>query len=156
MSIFKDIKELAGGKPQSKDWYRSQLFYGLPDLQTDIKAGLVLFYNYNATTEGLPFFDRYPMTLISGINPATGHFYGGNLHYLRPEVRQGVAKTWGNGGTTYPLRCHHKYLMSNATTIKVVEPIELRDMIPLPLEKFVVNVAGQRLDIPSSFIWSRV
>ena len=31
MSIFKDVKDLAEGKTQSKDWYRSQLYYGLED-----------------------------------------------------------------------------------------------------------------------------
>jgi hypothetical protein len=33
----------------------------------------------------LPFYDRFPLTIISG--PAEGGFYGMNLHYLPPVLR---------------------------------------------------------------------
>ena len=83
-------------------------------------------------------------------------FEGGNLHYLRPEMRQSVAKTWGNGGLQYPMQCHHKYFMSNATNIKVVPREEFVDMVPLPVEKFYTSVGSRWIDIPSSFIWSKL
>jgi len=38
MSIFKDVKDLAEGKTQSKDWYRSQLYYGLEDYTGGVYA----------------------------------------------------------------------------------------------------------------------
>ena len=52
MSIFTDIKDLAGGKKKSKDWYRSQAFYGLQD-STGFKVGDVIYYAYAAATEKL-------------------------------------------------------------------------------------------------------
>lgn len=155
MSIFTDIKDLAGGQKKSKDWYRSQAFYGLQDSK-GFKIGDVIYFAYSAQTERLPFYDRYPMVLITDIDLPNKQFSGGNLHYLRPNVRRSVAKSWGGGSVSYPMRCHHKYFMSNASNIKTVPAVDLLDMTPLPLEQFVTDVAGRLLDTPSSFIWSRV
>lgn len=155
MSIFQDIKDLAGGKKQSKDWYRAQLMYGLEDFTGEFKVGDVIFYSYSAATEKIPYYDRYPMTLVTDIDTKNLQFSGGNLHYLRPENRKAVAKMWGNGSVAYPMVCHHKYFMSNANNIKIVRSVDLQEMIPLPVEQFVVNVAGRIIETPSSFIWSR-
>lgn len=155
MSIFKDIKDLADGKKQSKDWYRSQLMYGLEDFSGNFKVGDVIFYSYSAATKDLPYYDRYPMTLVTDIDMQNLQFSGGNLHYLRPSARQSVARMWGNGSIAYPMVCHHKYFMSNANNIKIVKPVDLQEMIPLPVEQFIVNVAGRLIETPSSFIWSR-
>lgn len=155
MSIFKDIKDLADGAKQSKDWYRSQFFYGAEDYTGSFMPGDVIFFSYTAATEKIPFYDRYPMVLITDLDMPNGQFSGGNLHYLQPAARQGVAKSWGNGSMSYPMRCHHKYFMSNASNIKLVKSTDLADMIPLPLEQFVLRTVGRQLDVPSSFIWSR-
>lgn len=155
MSIFTDIKDLAGGKKKSKDWYRSQAFYGLQD-STGFAVGDVIYYAYAAATEKLPFYDRFPMVLITDIDMQNLQFSGGNLHYLRPDARRSVAKSWGGGSVSYPSRCHHKYFMSNASNIKTVRREDLIDMTPLPLEQFTMRRAGVRIDVPSSFIWSRL
>lgn len=155
MSIFKDIKDLSEGKKQSKDWYRSQFFFGTPDYTGSFMPGDVIFFSYTAATEKLPYYDRYPMVLITDLDMKNLQFSGGNLHYLQPSARQSVARSWGNGSISYPMRCHHKYFMSNASNIKLVKPVDLSEMIPLPLEQFVLRVAGRQLDVPSSFIWSR-
>lgn len=155
MSIFNDVKELAGGSKKSKDWYRSQVFYGLEDSK-GFKVGDVIFFSYSAATKDLPFYDKYPMVLITDIDMANQQFSGGNIHYLRPNTRVSVAKSWGGGSISYPRRCHHKYFMSNASNIKTVSTADLRDMkYPLPLEQFTMNVVGRYLDVPSSIIWSR-
>jgi hypothetical protein len=155
MSIFNDVKELAGGSKQSKDWYRSQVFYGLEDSK-GFKVGDVIFFAYSAATKDLPFYDKYPMVLITDIDMANQQFSGGNIHYLRPSTRISVAKSWGGGSVSYPRRCHHKYFMSNASNIKTVSSADLKDMkYPLPLEQFTMNVVGRYLDVPSSIIWSR-
>ena len=41
MSIFNDVKDLAGGQPKSRDWYRSQLLYGLQDYDGGFRTCLL-------------------------------------------------------------------------------------------------------------------
>lgn len=156
MSIFTDIKELAEGRSQSKEWYRSQLTYGLESYSGGFEPGDIIFFSYAAATEKLPFYDRFPMVRITDRSMNTGHFEGGNLHYLRPSARRAVANAWAVGGAGYPRRCHHKYFMSNVNNAYKVNPIDLQNMTPLPVEQFVFNAMGRRIDVPSSFIWSRV
>lgn len=154
MSVFEDIKEATKGKAKSKDWYRGELFGKLDP--GEVKVGDCIYYSYSAATESLPFFDTFPMTLVVDIDPINGHFSGGNLHYLRPAARQSIAKTWGAGSISYPMRCHHKYFIGRASNIRLVPPVDLRDFVPLPSEQFVRELGGVRIEIPSSFIWSRL
>lgn len=155
MSIFNDVKDLAAGSKKSKDWYRSQFMYGLEDSK-GFNVGDVIFFSYTAQTEGLQYYDRYPMVLITDIDLPMKQFSGGNLHYLRPSTRSSIGRSWGGGSLSYPMRCHHKYFMSNAGNIKSVPSVDLREMkVPLPLEQFTMNVVGRWIDVPSSIIWSR-
>ena len=39
MSVFADIKELAGGMPMNKTWYREQLQYGLEEYTGAFEVG---------------------------------------------------------------------------------------------------------------------
>ena len=158
MSIFKDVKDLAEGKTQSKDWYRSQLYYGLEDYTGGVTPGDIITFNYNAANPrgNLPWYDRFPLVQISDLDTPTGQFSGGNVHYLAPSVRKGICESWADGGQAYPARCHHKYFISNCSNVKVVPRIELRDMTPLPIEQFVFNVLGRWVDVPSNHIWSRL
>ena len=155
MSIFNDVKDLAAGSKKSKDWYRSQFMYGLEDSK-GFNVGDVIFFSYTAQTEGLQYYDRYPMVLITDIDLPMKQFSGGNLHYLRPSTRSSIGRSWGGGSLSYPMRCHHKYFMSNAGNIKSVPSVDLREMkVPLPLEQFTMDVVGRWIDVPSSIIWSR-
>ena len=156
MSIFTDVKDLAEGKSQSKEWYRSQLQYGLEPYEGTFEVGDVIFFAYSAATEKLSFYDRFPMVKISDKDDPNMQFSGGNLHYLRPSARKTIAAQWSMGSPAYPARCHHKYFMSNATNIYTVKPIDLQDMTPLPIEQFLFNAAGRWIEVPSSHIWSRV
>ena len=156
MSIFTDVKDLAEGKSQSKEWYRSQLQYGLEPYEGNFNVGDIIFFAYSAATEKLQFYDRFPMVQISDLDTPNMQFSGGNLHYLRPTARKTIAAQWSVGSPAYPARCHHKYFMSNASNIKTVRRADLLDMTPLPLEQFTMRRAGMRIDVPSSFIWSRL
>lgn len=156
MSIFTDVKDLAGGKRKSKEWYRNQMLYGLDPYQGEFSPGDIVFFSYTAATKNLLFWDRFPMVLITASSINTGHFQGGNLHYLRPSMRQSVARGWGGGAFSYPQRCHHKYFMSNANNMHVIKQKDLIDMIPLPVEQFVLRSVGRVIDVPSNFIWSRL
>ena len=60
MSIFTDIKDLAGGAVQSKSWYREQLQYGLESYTGFFTVGDIIFFNYSAQTPNLPFLGYIP------------------------------------------------------------------------------------------------
>lgn len=53
-----------------------------------ISPGMVITYSYNATTKGLPYWDMYPLVMVTQVT-ATGWF-GLNLHYLHPQIRARV------------------------------------------------------------------
>ena len=46
MSVFADIKELAGGMPMNKTWYREQLQYGLEEYTGAFEVADIIFFNY--------------------------------------------------------------------------------------------------------------
>jgi len=156
MSVFTDVKDLASGKKQSKDWYREQLMYGLEDYSGGFEVGDIILFNYSAATEKLPFYDKYPMVLITDKDTVNAQFSGGNIHYLRPSVRKSICQSWSSGSNAFPQRCYHKYFMSNARQIKTVRRVDLNNMTPLPIEQFTMSRVGRMIDVPSSFIWSRL
>tara|TARA_A100001201_G_scaffold134403_1_gene122023 strand:+ start:60 stop:530 length:471 start_codon:yes stop_codon:yes gene_type:complete len=156
MSIFTDIKELANGKPQSKEWYREQVYYALDPYTGSFDPGDIIFFSYAAATPKLQFWDTFPMVVITDVDTKNLQFSGGNMHYVPPSTRKAIGNSWAAGGNGYPERCHHKYFMSNASGIYKVERDYLDNMTPLPIEQFVLRAAGRVMKVPSSAIWSRV
>ena len=158
MSIFTDVKDLAGGVKQSKQWYREQLQYGLEAYEGAFIVGDIVFFNYSAQTPDLKFWDTFPMVLVTDVDYQKKQFSGGNMHYLRPNVRKSVASAWASGSISYPMRCYHKYFMSSVTRAYNVPQDEMRDMTPLPVEQFVIRPSGlgRTMEVPSSIIWSRL
>ena len=158
MSIFTDVKDLAGGIKQSKQWYREQLQYGLESYEGGFTVGDIIFFNYSAQTPDLPFWDTFPMVLITDVDYQKMQFSGGNMHYLRPSSRRSMANSWASGGISYPMRCHHKYFMSSCTSVYIVPQDELSEMTPLPVEQFVMRPPGlgKTMEVPSRIIWSRL
>ena len=158
MSIFTDVKDLAGGVTQSKHWYREQLQYGLESYEGGFTVGDIIFFNYSAQTPDLPFWDTFPMVLITDVDYQKMQFSGGNMHYLRPSSRRSMGNSWASGGISYPMRCHHKYFMSSVTRAYNVPQEEFREMTPLPVEQFVIRPKGlgRTMEVPSSIIWSRL
>jgi hypothetical protein len=156
MSIFTDVKDLSGGKKQSKEWYREQLFYGLQDYTGSFDVGDIILFSYAAATEKLPFYDRFPMVLITDKDTQNMQFSGGNAHYLRPDARKAICNNWSRGSIAFPERCYHKYFMSNVSGVKTIKREDLNNMTPLPIEQFTMSRVGRMIDVPSSFIWSRL
>ena len=64
MSIFTDVKDLAGGIKQSKQWYREQLQYGLESYEGGFTVGDIVFFNYSAQTPDLAFWDTLSLIHI--------------------------------------------------------------------------------------------
>tara|TARA_B100000287_G_scaffold119114_1_gene111087 strand:+ start:16976 stop:17452 length:477 start_codon:yes stop_codon:yes gene_type:complete len=158
MSVYKDVLDFAGGKRHPKDWYRVQVMQLLQPVELfDLRKGDVIFYPYQAeTAEKLPWWDKFPLMMITYINFSNNQLSGGNLHYLRPEVAVSIGANWKAGARSFPMRCYHKYFLSNAGTAYKVPKDELDSIGKLPLEQFTTTTGGYNVDIPSSFVWSRM
>ena len=76
MSIFSDIKDATKGSYKTKEWYRAQMVSKLQPFSGILKVGDIIFYQYAAQTELLPFFDTYPMTLVSDVDFNKRQFSG--------------------------------------------------------------------------------
>jgi hypothetical protein len=46
---------------------------------------MVMYFYDPKTKDTLPFYDRFPLTIM--VQPAPGGFHGLNLHYLSPSIR---------------------------------------------------------------------
>lgn len=74
---------LASGEAPIHDF--SSVTRGLP-AATKLRVGMLVTYEYVAKTDDkLPYWDRYPLVLITKITK-TG-WYGINFHYLHPQMR---------------------------------------------------------------------
>lgn len=148
MSVFTDIKDLAGDKYQSSSWWRSQLFFYLNGRGVDgIIPGTAVTFKYKATYgEKMRYWDKYPMVYLLGEDSA--HFWGANVHYLPPEQR--VA----GFSPTPPAVTLHKYLRSNVLSpLYGIQNSEWNDIGLIPSEQFVTTINGRNIEIPRSAVF---
>ena len=61
---------------------------------------MYMFYYHAKHRDTLPYYDGFPLILMMG--PATGGFYGVNLHYLPPVLRARVLDAVLAGGKGVP------------------------------------------------------
>jgi len=149
MSILQNILNKAGGGLTNGDWWRTQLLneLGEPDIDVDysdtggFQPGKMYFYEYDAITEKLPYYDKYPLTYIIRIEK--DGFLGCNLHYVRLTQRDELARSLLNnseqGRVAVPRRTLHKYLYTGIRD-NLFFPIpedEWIDVAQLPTEKFL-------------------
>jgi hypothetical protein len=155
MTLYQDIKKELKGFGKTNTWYRDWLFGRVSaHYTTKPKLGQMLFFTYFATNGSkLPYFDKYPLVLVNEIGE--DYFAGGNLHYMDPALRSSIGKSFQNGGMTYPLKMHHKYLKINALSpLFVIDEVEWADIGLIPVEEFVKIVDGRSVKIPSSKVWN--
>lgn len=89
--------ELQNGTLRSKEWFR-KLVSNQPDISsidkvtknlpvvTKIKTGQLITFQYDAKLkEVLPYWDRYPLVLVTSITE--DGWRGINFHYLHPRMR---------------------------------------------------------------------
>ena len=149
MSILQNILNKAGGGLTNGDWWRTQLLneLGEPDIDVDysdtggFQPGKMYFYEYDAITEKLPYYDKYPLTYIIRIEK--DGFLGCNLHYVRLTQRDELARSLLNnseqGRVAVPRITLHKYLYTGVRD-NLFFPIpedEWIDVAQLPTEKFL-------------------
>jgi hypothetical protein len=152
MSIADEINKLTGGKTQSKAWYREQLEEKLGQIDwknedDDIDTeninpyGNIYYFTYQAEYPyNYPYYDRFPMAYIINIDPAKGKMFGANLHYLPPQIREGVAGSLINKGGEWrgivPEICLHTYFIANCGTFMRVPSKEWKGLSKLPVQDF--------------------
>jgi len=151
MSLFEDIKSLAGTRSQKKSWWRSQLTYALEAGVPQI--GTMVFFRYKASFgEKMQYWDKYPLVYILGEDGT--HFWGSNLHYLEPGSRAALGEQLFGGNINVPPQTLHKYLRSNILSPTFVVPnSEWNDVGLIPCEQFVTTVNGRHIEVPSRIVY---
>lgn len=121
----------------------------------------IIYYEYDPlhkNTKSLPFYDKYPLTLIASFAP--NHFYGFNLHYLDFQMREklvgAVYKIKSKGYSSkqsfqllYPLLkqlvdsnilnyAYKCYLFEQVVSkFVIVNPEYYKFVVHLPIQKFI-------------------
>ena len=163
MSILQNILNKAGGGLVNGDWWRTQLLneLGEPNIDVDFSdtggfaPGKIYFYQYEAITERLPYYDKYPLTYVIRIEG--DGFLGCNLHYVNLTLRDELARSLLNnseqGAVSVPRRTLHKYLYTGVKDI--IFPIpedEWSDVAQLPTEEFI-DMRG--IAVPRNKVYSK-
>tara|TARA_B100000287_G_scaffold50225_1_gene44504 strand:+ start:5069 stop:5563 length:495 start_codon:yes stop_codon:yes gene_type:complete len=163
--IADDVRQKAGKRNRSGDWYISQLELSLdavqdPDIsQSDtnyMEIGDLMFFSYGAKyAEKLPFWDLQPLTFV--LKWETGGFLGANLHYINPDYRDAVAKSLINSGSgaVVPKNSIHRYLFSGIGNLyKIPKDEDWGSISLLPTEKFYTN-KGKKFPKHRAWNWNK-
>ena len=149
MTIGENIRERARGVANTgPDWYANELYAELSNVaETRFpEIGEVCFFTYTASfPEKYPFYDRRPLVYVMDFQG--DKMLGGNLHYLNPSYRGGVAQSLVNKvGITLPKKTLRSYFISNMgdTFIIPPDPEEHKSVAQLVTENFS-NKYGQKV-----------
>ena len=175
-TIFEIVSEKTGGKQQSREWYRQELYQASPkDIITEERSDEVgdplerdanklttlprlfslMFYEYKAKwRKDLPFYDKYPLAFVLSVEP--NYFFALNLHYYSPEERMGIAASLASNRIPKFRKGAHKYLLSEVRSpyLHLAEQ-EWQTMCLLPVEEFVRDLGGVEIPIKSEKVWDR-
>lgn len=163
MSIFQEIRELAGDEPRSYSWYRdavrmhfqrSDLYNDMTDLEETLipTPGELYMFEYKATYAAkLKYYDEFPLVYV--LNTGT-KFYGANLHYLRPRSRMNVILGLEKGRVRFPKQCYHNYVIAGLETpLYKINKEDYRTSIFLPTESFVTRRNDMYQQYSKSAVW---
>ena len=166
MSIFQEIKELAGSEPRSYSWYRdavrmsfqrSDLYNDMTSLEESIipSGGELYLFEYKAVyARKLKFYDEFPLVYV--LNGGS-KFYGANLHYLRYRSRMNVILGLEKGSARFPKQCFHNYLVEGLETpLYKINREDYKTAIFLPIENFVSRRKGMYQQYSKSAVWGEV
>ena len=149
MTIGENIRERAQGSADlTPDWYANELYAELSQVaETRFpQIGELCFFSYSAAyPEKYPFFDRRPLVYVMDFQE--DKMLGGNLHYLNPDYRDGIAKSLINKvGAILPKKTLHRYFYSNIGDIFIIppDPEEYESVAQLVTENFS-NKYGQKV-----------
>ena len=149
MTIGENIRERARGVANTgPDWYANELYAELSNIaETRFpEIGELCFFSYTAQfPDKYPYYDRRPLVYVMDFQG--DKLLGGNLHYLNPDYRDGVAKGLINKvGAILPKKTLHRYFLSNIGDIFIIppDPEEYESVAQLVTENFS-NKYGQKV-----------
>ena len=149
MTIGERIRERAKGEENTTpDWFANELYAELSDVaETRFpEIGELCFFTYTASfPEKYPFYDRRPLVYVMDFQE--DKMLGGNLHYLNPSYRGGIAQGLVNKvGAILPKKTLHRYFISSMgdTFIIPPDPEEYLSVAQLITENFS-NKYGQKV-----------
>ena len=141
MTIGETIRERTQGESNaSPDLYANELYTELSQVaETRFpEVGELCFFTYTASfPEKYPFFDRRPLVYVMEFQQ--DKMLGGNLHYLNPEYRDGIAKGLVNKTSLIlPKKTLHRYFIANMGDTYIIppDPEEYKSIAELVTEKF--------------------
>ena len=141
MTIGERIRDRARVEANaSPDWYANELYTELSAVaETRFpEIGELCFFSYTASfPEKYPFYDRRPLVYVMEFQQ--DKMLGGNLHYLNPDYRDGVAKGLANKTSLIlPKKTLHRYFYSNIGDIFIIppDPDEYESVAQLVTENF--------------------
>ena len=125
MTIGEDIRERARGVANTgPDWYANELYAELSNVaETRFpEIGELCFFSYTAQfPDKYPYYDRRPLVYVMDFQE--DKLLGGNLHYLNPDYRDGIAKSLINKvGAILPKKTLHRYFFNNIGDIFIIPP----------------------------------
>ena len=149
MTIGETIRERAQGSADlTPDWYANELYAELSNVaETRFpEIGELCFFSYTAQfPDKYPYYDRRPLVYVMDFQE--DKLLGGNLHYLNPDYRDGIAKSLINKvGAILPKKTLHRYFFSNIGDIFIIppDPEEYASVAQLETENFS-NKYGQKV-----------
>ena len=149
MTIGENIRERARGVANTgPDWYANELYAELSNIaETRFpEIGELCFFSYTAQfPDKYPYYDRRPLVYVMDFQE--DKLLGGNLHYLNPDYRDGIAKSLINKvGAILPKKTLHRYFFSNIGDIFIIppDPEEYASVAQLVTENFS-NKYGQKV-----------
>ena len=149
MTIGEDIRERARGVANTgPDWYANELYAELSNVaETRFpEIGELCFFSYTAQfPDKYPYYDRRPLVYVMDFQE--DKLLGGNLHYLNPDYRDGIAKSLINKvGAILPKKTLHRYFFNNIGDIFIIppDPEEYASIAQLVTENFS-NKYGQKV-----------
>ena len=149
MTIGEKIRERAQGVANTgPDWFAYELYSELSEV-AEVRLpeiGELCFFSYTAQfPDKYPYYDRRPLVYVMDFQE--DKLLGGNLHYLNPDYRDGVAKGLINRvGAILPKKTLHRYFFSNIGDIFIIppDPEEYASVAQLVTENFS-NKYGQKV-----------
>ena len=149
MTIGERIRERAQGAIKTgPDWFANELYTELSEV-AEVRLpeiGELCFFSYTAQfPDKYPFYDRRPLVYVMDFQG--DKLLGGNLHYLNPDYRDGIAKGLINKvGAILPKKTLHRYFFSNIGDIFIIppDPEEYASVAQLVTENFS-NKYGQKV-----------
>ena len=149
MTIGEKIRERAQGVAiTGPDWFANELYTELSEV-AEVRLpeiGELCFFSYTAQfPDKYPYYDRRPLVYVMDFQG--DKLLGGNLHYLNPDYRDGIAKSLINKvGAILPKKTLHRYFYSNIGDIFIIppDPEEYASVAQLVTENFS-NKYGQKV-----------